>query len=92
MIRRGLNPPFHDRLYTRKNASTPPANANSGVKKYRDGRNAVTSTATKLAPLEIPMIPGSASGFFRTAWNSTPETATAAPANREITILGNRRS
>ena len=33
MMRSGLNPPFHDRLYTRKNASTPPANANSGVKK-----------------------------------------------------------
>ena len=67
MILRGLKPPFHDRLYTRKKASTPPKKANSGVKKNNVGAKAVISTATKLAPLEIPMIPGSASGFLSTA-------------------------
>ena len=35
--------------------------------KNKVGANAVMSTAAKLAPLEIPMIPGSASGFFNTA-------------------------
>ena len=67
IIRIGLNPPFHDRKYTIKNAITPPINAAIGVKKYNVGANAVIKTAVKLAPLEIPMIPGSANGFFRTA-------------------------
>ena len=62
------------------------------MKKYKVGANAVIKTAVKLAPLEIPMIPGSASGFLRTAWNHTPETAIAAPANIEMMILGKRRS
>ena len=52
----------------------------------------MTSAAAKLAPLEMPMMPGSARGFFSTAWKRTPATATAAPAKREITILGKRRS
>ena len=67
MTRKGLKPPFHDRVYTRQNASTPPKNANTGVKKNSVGANAVIKIAAKVAPLEIPMIPGSASGFFRTA-------------------------
>ena len=88
----GLKPPFHDKQYTMKNATTPPANAAIGVKKYSVGANAVIMTAVKLAPLEIPIIPGSASGFFNTAWNNTPETAMAAPANIEMMIRGKRRS
>ena len=75
-----------------KNAITPPANAAIGVKKYSVGANAVIMTAVKLAPLEISIIPGSASGFFNTAWNNTPETAMAAPANIEMMIRGKRRS
>ena len=67
MIRSGLSPPFHDKLYTSANAITPPKNAKIGVKKNSVGANAVIRTAAKLAPLEIPMIPGSASGFFNTA-------------------------
>ena len=50
------------------------------------------TTAVKPAPLEMPMIPGSARGFFSTAWNSTPDTAMAAPASIEIKIRGKRRS
>lgn len=48
------------------------------------------------APLKdnkcIVAIPGSASGFFITACNSTPETAIAAPPSIEIKILGKRKS
>ena len=67
MIRRGLSPPFQERVYTRKKARTPPRKAKRGVKKNRAGAAAVMITAAKLAPLEIPMIPGSARGFFNTA-------------------------
>ena len=92
MMRRGDSPPFQEREYTSKNAIIPPKNANRGVKKYNAGKNAVISTATRLAPELIPIIPGSASGFFNTAWNNTPETAMAAPANIEMMIRGKRRS
>ena len=92
IIRSGLKPPFQDRQYTIRKAMTPPKNATSGVKKYSPGANAVISTAAKLAPLEIPISPGSARGFFKTACNRTPETAMAAPASMEIIIRGKRRS
>ena len=91
-IRSGLKPPFQESRYTIKNAITPPRKATSGVKKKSFGAKAVISTAAKLAPLEIPMIPGSASGFLSTAWNKTPETAIAAPASIEMMIRGKRRS
>lgn len=39
------------------------------------------TVATKPAPLQTPMTPGSARGFFMTAWNKVPDTASAAPAN-----------
>ena len=92
MMRRGDSPPFQEREYTSKNAIIPPKNANRGVKKYNAGKNAVISTATRLAPELIPIIPGSASGFFITACKSTPETAMAAPPNIAIKIRGKRRS
>lgn len=70
----------------------PPRNAKSGVKKYSAGKNAVTSTAARLAPELMPMMPGSASGFFITACSSTPATAVAAPPNRAMKMRGKRRS
>lgn len=70
----------------------PPKKAKVGVKKYNSGKNAVINTAVKLAPLLIPIIPGSASGFFITACSNTPETAVAAPPSKAIKILGNLKS
>ena len=67
-------------------------NASIGVRKNRLGKNAVTITATRLAPELTPIIPGSASGFFITACNKTPDTAVAAPPSIAMKILGNRRS
>lgn len=92
IILKGLNPPRHESEYTSKQAATPPIKANSSVKKYSAGKNAVMSTAVKLAPELIPMIPGTARGFFITACKSTPETAIAAPPIIAIKILGKRRS
>ena len=88
----GLNPDFHERRYTNAQAVHPPTQANNGVNLYKSGKQAVTSTATKLAPELTPMIPGSASGFFITACKSTPDTAIAAPPSIAINILGKRRS
>ena len=64
---RGLKSPFQESRYTSPHAKTPPKNANTGTARYSDGANAVTSTAAIPAPELIPMIPGSASGFFITA-------------------------
>ena len=60
-------PPLYFLLFCYYVLLTPPRNANNGVKKNNVDANAVISTAAKLAPLEIPMIPGSASGFFNIA-------------------------
>lgn len=52
----------------------------------------VTSTAARLAPLDTPMIPGSASGLRMTACSSAPETASAAPPTMAMKMRGKRRS
>ena len=40
----------------------------------------------------MPMMPGSARGFFITAWSRTPDTASAAPPSIAINMRGKRRS
>ena len=92
MMRSGDRPPRHDRPYTMRNATMPPANANKGVNRNSAGKNAVTSTATSDAPELMPMMPGSASGLRMAACNSTPDTAVAAPPTRAMKMRGNRRS
>ena len=59
--------PVHESIYIKMQATTPPQKARPGIKKYSCGKNAVITTATKLAPELIPSIPGSANGFFMTA-------------------------
>ena len=56
------------------------------------GNNTITTTATKDAPADIPVIPGSAKGFFTTTCNNTPHTAKFPPTNIAIIILGNLNS
>ena len=46
--------------------------------------------ANRCAPLATPMIPGSAIGLRRAAWNKAPLTATVAPAKRAARIRGRR--
>lgn len=88
----GLNPDFHDRANTRKQANAPPMNANKGVMKNSAGKNDTISSWTNAAPDEIPMIPASASGLRMTDCSSTPDTDSAAPANNATIIRGKRRS
>ena len=45
--------------------------------------------AATLAPVETPVIPGSASGFFITDWSNTPATARLAPTIAAKIFLGN---
>ena len=44
------------------------------------------------APAEIPVIPGSARGFFTTTCKSVPQIAKLAPTKIAIIILGNLNS
>ena len=92
MMRKGDSPPRHDRLYTNPNATSPPANANTGVKNSSIGKNAVTSTAANDAPALTPMMPGSASGLRIAACKSTPATAVAAPPAIAMRMRGRRMS
>lgn len=48
-------------------ATIPPKNENIGVNKNQVGKKAIIIALTKPAPEEIPIIPGSARGFFKTA-------------------------
>src|SRR5699024_4850677 len=92
IILRGLSPDFQDRVKTRKNARAPPRKANNGAEKNNVGKKVTITIVINPAPEETPIIPGSASGFRMTACNNTPDTAKAAPANKDIIIRGNRKS
>ena len=48
-------------------ATIPHKNENIGVNKNQVGKKAIIIALTKPAPEEIPIIPGSARGFFKTA-------------------------
>jgi len=48
--------------------------------------------ATRDAPAEIPVIPGSAKGFLTTTCKSTPHMAKFPPTKMAIITLGNLKS
>jgi len=54
-------------IYIDFNFSMPPKNENIGVNKNKVGKKAIIIALTKPAPEEMPIIPGSARGFFKTA-------------------------
>ena len=72
------------------NASMPPAKEKRGERYPSAGANAVTSTATNCEPAVMPMMPGSASGLFMTAWVMTPATAIAMPPRMATKMRGKR--
>src|SRR5690625_3193942 len=92
IMRSGLSPDFHDKVYTKKKENAPPIKANKGIKKNKEGNRETTKIDMKLAPDDTPIIPGSASGFLTTACSSAPETDNMAPAKIAMIIRGNRRS
>lgn len=63
-----------------------------GCEKVECRRKGSNQHCRQACPELMPMIPGSASGFFITACSSTPETAMAAPPKRAMKMRGNRRS
>ena len=52
----GSSPDFHDNAKTRKQASAPPINANSGVKKNSVGTNVIMNIDIKPAQMQIPQM------------------------------------
>ncbi|CAC7593577.1 Uncharacterised protein [Staphylococcus aureus] len=71
----------------------PPNTANSGSKcivKWL--KNAIKTTALKLAPPVIPIISGEAIGFFNTFCNIKPLIPSAAPAKIASVMRGKRNT
>ncbi len=51
----------------------------------------IQKTASRLAPVSIPMMSGETSGFRTTPWKSAPATASPAPMRMAQMMRGNRR-
>ena len=79
-------------LNTKQAEIRPPPKDNNDLKLFNPGNNTIINTATKDAPADIPVIPGSAKGFFTTTCKSTPHIAKFPPTNIAIIILGNLSS
>jgi hypothetical protein len=52
----------------------------------------MATTAPSAPPPDTPRVYGSASGFLRMAWNTTPHTASDAPTMPAVMTLGRRSS
>ena len=88
--RSGFNPFFHAIIKTNAQATHPPIKAATGKILANCGAVNKMTIAATLAPLETPVIPGSASGFYITDWSKIPETAKFAPTNVAKIFRGNR--
>ena len=58
--------------------------------KVRPAIMTVAITAPKVAPEEIPIIPGSASGFLKNSWNTAPLPPRRSPVTKTKRQRGNR--
>ena len=57
---------------------------------YKSGKKIPTNKLTNCAPALIPIIPGSAKGFFSTTWNNKPAKASAHPTSIVTMTRGKR--
>ena len=78
--------------YTRQAATIPPIKANISLYFINCENNTITAIDAKLAPDDIPIIPGSASGFFIVVCKSAPATARFPPIKTALRTLGILRS
>lgn len=69
-----------------------PKNAPSGKKARCCGNKIMMTIATRPAPDETPIIPGSARGFLITPCSSVPDAAKHVPTINPTRTLGMRRS
>jgi len=84
----GENPPErHARRSERKRAASAPAKAAAGI--HAPPRE-IPSEAPSAAPEAMPSVYGSASGFTRIPWSTTPDTASEAPAPSDARSRGSR--
>ena len=88
----GENPLSYAIRYTIIPATLPPINETTDLNSFNSGKNTIIIIVTKLAPDDIPVIPGSASGFFITACKSVPATPKLAPINTAHNTLGSLTS
>ena len=58
------------------------------IKLPAENPNTLATTAPKVAPDEIPIIPGSAKGFLKNNWNTAPEPPSIIPVNKTSKALG----
>lgn len=88
------DPAPRDRIKTKDRIIIAPKNENAGTVKilYAAKPVAIAIAAPTLAPPLIPSINGSASGFRKTAWYATPESAKAAPTVNAVSSLKNLNS
>ena len=89
-MRVGLIPFFHAKAYTAQAESIAPIKATGVSNKEASGIKISIITPANPAPLDTPTIPGSANGFFITAWSIAPETAKLAPTSAPTIFLGKR--
>ena len=78
-------------LYTMADINKEKNIENNGIAKiyFELNPRAIETTAPRLAPLEIPIIPESAMGFFKRLCIVQPHTAKAPPTMTAVIILGN---
>ncbi|GAF92505.1 unnamed protein product [marine sediment metagenome] len=75
---------------TSKIVNKAPIKERRGTPKVNPRPKTIPIMAPTAAPLETPRIKGSARGFLRRAWNTTPPRESVKPTSPANKILGNR--
>ena len=66
----------------------PKSVTNEKPKKLLVNPNIIAIAAPKVAPLEMPKVKGVVSGFLKSVWKSSPESASMPPLKNAKMVLG----
>ena len=88
----GIRPWRMERDTVSPTASIAPTKAKAGSKSTLDAPapRPMASTAPTDAPLDTPMMPGSASGLLKIPWSTAPDMPSPAPTIRPTSVRGKR--